>query len=289
MAKPPDKRESSSLTSRFHKALSRRSDDARSADPKPALVPRAAAPQPAEASLSVDGRTGDPAKPADYVETPGWSALDAALSKVGRRLRDYIEGQISLERQERWYVDQQLYKARQEVNAVLCTDAALIALHGKRPMRAASGSGSGRPQLAPAGPWQLDVVELPFDDRPSVKFTDVPPGPETVSGGYIADRSIPDIEPYFQNLPAHFQDGVKLLIPTHLRLRARTFALGPTHAEPERVWLFVTSHDRLAYAYGERSRQADPSGLAAPLEDRQWKLHVLTASIGPARNHRVEI
>ncbi len=286
MVNLPGRRHNHTPAAQSGNALSRRGEDPRSANADPGLVPRGSAPQPAEALLSVAGRSGDPVKPTSYVDVPGWAALDEALPSLGRSLRDYIEGQLSLERKERWYVDRQLYRARQEVNAVLCTDDALIALHGRRAMRAESGS--DRPRLAPAGPWQLDVVELPFD-RPSVKYTDVPPGPDTVAGGYISDRSIPEVEPQFQNFPAHFQDGVKLLVPSHLRLRARSFALGPSHTVPERVWMFVTSHDRLAYAYGERSLQADPSGLAAPIKDRRWRLHVLTASIGPARNHRIEI
>ena len=161
-----------------------------------------------------------------------------------------------------WYTSTQSFGNRIEAIALAVGADCLLVANGVQPMRRDGVAPDGRIQLRRAGPWDIDYVRLPFRAG-TCHVSTLPASRNTLAGGTRPEMDThPDIARELSNLPAVVQDHLESYVPTALRVRRWVRALGPTAVKPERIWLFTTSQDKLAYVHGERWQRPDPSGLA---------------------------
>lgn len=223
-----------------------------------------------------------PANVISYSSSPGFAAMDSAWSEVGPDFHQFLSDEVPHPAGDMWYASRQTYSTRMTATVLLVGSDRLLAVEGQRPMLATSSVAQGRPQLRPGGPWKLDYVRLNFAPS-SVHVARLPANQSTLPGGRRAgsDKN-PDIVDVVSNLPTTVQEHLEVLVPRSSRLRRWQRCLGPTTSAPERMWLFVTSVDRLAYCYAQRHMPRDPSGMSVPRDSVPWEVALLTAMIGPA-------
>jgi hypothetical protein len=195
-----------------------------------------------------------------YSLSPGFAAMDEA--QLSADFYGFLRSIVPNPGHGMWYASTQSFGNRLEAIALAVGADCLLVANGVQPMQREGVSADGRVRLRRAGPWDIDYVRLPFQVG-TCHVSALHASRNTLAGGTRPDMDThPEIARELSNLPASVQDHLESYVPAALRVRRWVRALGPTALKPERLWLFTTSQDQLAYVHGERWQRADPSGLA---------------------------
>jgi hypothetical protein len=187
-----------------------------------------------------------------------------------------------------WYTSTQSFGNRIEAITLAVGADCLVVANGVQPVRRDGFARDGRVQLRRAGTWEIDYVRLPFRAG-TCHVSTVPADRHTVAGGTGPEMDThPEIATELSNLPAVVQAHLESYVPAALRIRRWVGALGPTAVKPERLWLFTTSQDKLAYS------TVNAGSVRTPPDSRKPRVgtlgqSVLTAIIGPASGDHVTL